>query len=146
MSEMTISEFFNDLGAKLNNDRWSWGAVREADGAVFLRVWRDEREKFQGDYLRDNAPKLHVHIFDLAGPRHKESKLGHNERKVHLDLINRRVKVYLVMCDGIILPNGKRQITGYDSETLYIGGRTTRRVDGWWIELGDEVPVRDVRI
>ena len=36
------AELFSYLGAPLNNVQWSWGAVRETDGSVFLVVWQDE--------------------------------------------------------------------------------------------------------
>jgi hypothetical protein len=36
------AELFGYLGAPLNNVQWSWGAVRETDGSVFLVVWQDE--------------------------------------------------------------------------------------------------------
>jgi NADPH:quinone reductase-like Zn-dependent oxidoreductase len=36
------AELFSYIGAPLNNVQWSWGAVRETDGSVFLVVWQDE--------------------------------------------------------------------------------------------------------
>lgn len=40
---MNITDFFeHSLGAKLKNSRWSWGAVNEKQGRLFLRVWSDQ--------------------------------------------------------------------------------------------------------
>ena len=39
---------FDYLGAPLHNVQWSWGAVRESDGAVFLVVWQDESLRRDG--------------------------------------------------------------------------------------------------
>ena len=39
---MNRKEFFELLGAPLNNYQWPWGAARQEDGTVFLCVWEDE--------------------------------------------------------------------------------------------------------
>jgi hypothetical protein len=39
---------FEKLGAPLKNTVWSWGGVR-ADGAIFLRVWEDEKRKIPNE-------------------------------------------------------------------------------------------------
>lgn len=68
---MTQSAFFAMLGAPLHNVRWSWGAVRPEDGAVFLRVWTDRMRP------RDDVQFVqvtHNHAF-LTNPR----KAAHQE-------------------------------------------------------------------
>ena len=40
---MSQTNLFAKLGAPLANPRWSWGAIRTTDGAVFSRVWQDSR-------------------------------------------------------------------------------------------------------
>ena len=40
---MSTSSFFASLGAPLVNSRWSWGARRSSDGAIFLRVFQEEK-------------------------------------------------------------------------------------------------------
>ena len=40
---MSLTQFFDQLGAPLANSRWSWGAQRARDGVVFMRVWQDEK-------------------------------------------------------------------------------------------------------
>jgi len=42
-----MKQFFEMLGAPLRNSRWSWGARRLNDGAIFLRQW--ESDVFTGD-------------------------------------------------------------------------------------------------
>jgi hypothetical protein len=58
---MTLSQLFEQLGAPLANVRWSWGAVRESDSAVFLRVWQDECRPIDG--------RMCVRIRSRATPR-----------------------------------------------------------------------------
>lgn len=45
---MNRGELFTYLGAPLHNPRWSWGSVRQRDGAVLLLVWQDESKKIDG--------------------------------------------------------------------------------------------------
>ena len=44
------SELLRRLGAPILNVVWSWGAVRPADGVVFLRVWQDRERKVDGKW------------------------------------------------------------------------------------------------
>jgi hypothetical protein len=45
---MSQKDFFAKLGAPLVNVRWSWGAIRERDTTVFLRVWDHEVQTREG--------------------------------------------------------------------------------------------------
>lgn len=42
---MTLSGFFEKLGAPLNNPRWSWVSIRDSDGVIFCVFGRMAPEK-----------------------------------------------------------------------------------------------------
>jgi hypothetical protein len=76
---MTISSLFQSLGAPLANTRWSWGAQRSSDGAVFLRVWQDLKfiQEGRAYYMVDAGAPSNVgsSCSTLAKPR---SNADHN--------------------------------------------------------------------
>lgn len=76
---MNLTELFAYLGARLANNRWSWGAVRQADGAVFLRVWQDEWQRVDG--------LCAVRITDNRNFADVPDNLGYAERLRHIDLL-----------------------------------------------------------
>src|SRR6185295_13588001 len=45
------SKAFAMRGVKLRNPRWSWGGVRESDGAVVLTIWNGDIQR-DGDTCR----------------------------------------------------------------------------------------------
>jgi hypothetical protein len=55
---MSISELFSEkLGAPLSDTRWSWGAINQATGQVFLRAVRnipqvDATEAYKGHPIK----------------------------------------------------------------------------------------------
>lgn len=79
---MKISEFFTVLGANLNNQRWSWGAVDPVINRVFLRVWEDDIDDL----------KHRVHVL-TTGEQQRHGSIGYGERQEHLDLIKEVTRV-----------------------------------------------------
>lgn len=134
---MTQTQFFEWLGAPLNNVRWSWGAVR-SDGTVFLRVWQDETLKHAGRrFMR--ATKHEVFIDDQAN-------LGYQERLRHIDLVRGGAETYLIMCEAnpALLP--EREIKDFDSDDLFLAGEVLDLDGNAWLELRSRVPARTVRL
>lgn len=78
MSERSITQFFSALKAPLRMMRQSWGAVRD-DGAVFLRVWQDRCETYDG--------VRYVQLTHLEKYGGDSSNFGYNERKTHVEMI-----------------------------------------------------------
>ena len=135
---MSQKALFERLGAPLANTRWSWGAVRMSDGAIFLRVWQDEtmnrgnREFVRvaaNEYFQKNAPK----------------NLGYRERLNHLALVRNGARSYMIICVAIDVDATPRAVKSFNSDELYVGGQLID-VDGdFWLEIVGRVPVQDVR-
>lgn len=85
---MNLETYFRILGAPLANTRWSWGAVRDGDGAVILRAWQD--------YMVKDSCGWRI----LVSKKHKGtgSKQGLAERKRHLELLDAGAPGYSIIC------------------------------------------------
>ena len=147
---MSISGFFNSLGAPLANNRWSWGAQRPSDGAVFLRVWQDLK------FVDDGQ------IFMLVASAGIEDsqRLGAQERARHVASIRRGAPCYLVMCVAKDVGASPRAILEFNDDELFVGAeiidtpsdfelplRTAKHVrnltqnGATWIRLGPRAPM-----
>jgi hypothetical protein len=133
---MNISSFFEKLGAPLRVNRQSWGAVREKDGAVFLRVWQDRK------MVKDKTPVMMV--------THREkyvndqNNFGFKERLEHVELIRNGAKCFIVMCkvkDREAMP---RTIETFNDKEIFVGGDILE-IDGeTWVKVHSRVPVEEV--
>jgi hypothetical protein len=128
-SEDTVSPsaFFEWLGAPLVNIRWSWGAVRSVDNAVFLRVWQDECKRVNGHFC---VKVGYVDRAELGDGNH-----GRNERREHLALIRHGAPSYLIMCraeDPTAVP---RTVKGFNASEIFVGGRVVETEDTLWLEV-----------
>lgn len=125
--KLTITKFFEDLGAPLTNQQWSWGAVRK-DGTVFFRVWDDE-QLLSGDDGREYAV--------LDSPGHWNSTHGATERAGQMDLVRAGAPCYLVLLKGDPdwKPPQKRKIISFNHHVLLVGGRIIKRGDLTLIEI-----------
>ena len=85
---MTITGFFERLGAPLHLPRQSWGSVRESDDTVFLRVWQEECRK-----IGDSRYAL---VYRSEGA----DCFGRTERLQHIRLIEKGAPCLLVMCEA----------------------------------------------
>jgi hypothetical protein len=111
---MSISGLFRSFGAPLANNRWSWGAQRDTDGAVFLRVWQDLK-------FIDSDGRIYMLIF---GPEAKEpgTNLGYEERRRHTQAIRDGAPCFLVMCTSNDVDAKERTIDGFDATDVFVGG------------------------
>lgn len=134
---MSQKELFKKLGAPLVNARWSWGAVRESDGAVLLRVWQDEIKKHNGrlfmritanDYFQNNDP----------------SNLGWQERLRHIDLIRNGIASYMIVCVAKDVSAIPREVQSFNKNEVFQGGQLIDADGDTWLELGERIRVRDV--
>lgn len=134
---MTLSDFFQRLDAPLRNVRWSWGAKRESDGAIFLRVWQDECRRLEGSMrVRVSVPK------EVS---RNEGKPGREERKEHIAEIRGGAPTYLIMCRAENPGAHPRTIAGFNSSEVFVGGEVIEDGDGCWVEIIDRRPADDVR-
>ena len=134
---MSLTAYFERLGAPLKNSRWSWGAVRSSDGAVFFRVWQDRKVRLGG--------KTYMMVTHHAAYVGNEGSPGYRERLEQLELARAGRPVYLVMClveDSEARP---RTIKSFNKDEVFVGGEIIERDGDLWIELADRVDSRSVR-
>ena len=130
---MSLTSFFERLGAPLANSRWSWGAQRPHDGAVFLRVWQDEKFVAEG--------VLHMLIDrDPVG----DARLGHQERRRHSELIRAGARCFLVMCTAVDVDASRRKIASFNEDEVFIGVQIVEKDGSIWIQVKGRSPVSEV--
>ena len=130
---MSLSEMFSDLGAPLNNVRWSWGGVRSEDGTVFLRVWQDGTKKIDG--------KRYIWVSYLTPP---SGNLGANERLEQIKLVEAGAPCFMVMCQAVDTKADQLQVQSFNTKEVFKGGQLILIEDSYWIEVGDRVRVKSV--
>lgn len=132
---MSISqvELFRRLDAPLHNIRWSWGSVRAADGAVFLRVWQDRMIKRDGRLFF-----MVTHHEKYLG---REEDLGYQERLSHVAKVRAGARCYMVMCLAEDVSAVPRKIKSFNRCELFVGGRVLELNGDTWVEMADRIPV-----
>lgn len=134
---MTRTELFAYLGAPLINSRWSWGAVRERDRAVFLLVWQDQNKKI--DARRFTC----VNAATFFGE--DTTNLGHAERLRHVELIRAGAPSFMIMCEALDKHASPRAIKGYNEREVFVGGELLQADGDWWLERVERRPIADIR-
>jgi|SRR5438132_7219749 len=140
---MTPTDFFDMLGAPLKNVQWSWGARRERDGTVFLRVWQDEIE------TSNSSQYVRLTNFQKAKKYREQNnrdRLGFRERLEHVELVKNGAKCQLVMCIAVDKEAIPRKIKDFIKDRLFPAGKIVQRNDDWWAELLPSVPVNQVKL
>jgi len=134
---MNQTEFFEWLGAPLVNSRWSWGAVRKADGAVILRVWEDRMRIHSG--LQFAQLTFNARFRD--SPVH-----GHRERLQQVARIRHGAPCLMVLCEAADTTARPRRIADFDGTQLFPGGELIETDGEWWIEVLPGIPIDDARV
>jgi len=129
---------FKYLGAPLVNSRWSWGAVRPGDGAVFLRVWQHEIRKSGARYL--------ARVTAIADYQSVASDLGFAERMRHVELIKGGARSFMIMCEAKDVHAEPRTIAKFNEREVFVGGNIEAADGEWWLEMASRQPVRSVRM
>lgn len=130
---MSISGLFSNLGAPLNNKLWSWGSVRESDGAIFLRVWQDRKKVENGRSLM-----MLTHRQKYAD---ESGNSGWKERLRHVDRVREGAKCYLVMCRANDVDETPRKIADWNRREVFLGGALRDMEGDVWIEIVERVPI-----
>jgi putative restriction endonuclease len=133
---MSKTSFFQRVGAPLRNARWSWGAQRASDGAVFLCVWQDLK------FIEDG--RIHMLIERPAAAGDYEANPGHAERKRHIASIRAGAPCFLVMCTVADASARPRKIQFFNEDELFVGGALVERNGDTWIQVAGRRPVADV--
>ena len=133
---MSQTEFFKYLGAPLANVRWSWGAVRAEDGAVFIRVWTHEAENVDGTRV-------------VRVTYHKEHRnnptLAYRERLKHVELIEQGAKCFLIYCTAVDTNVHPWRIRHFIDDRIWVGDGLVQRQDESWIGVGAMLKVDEAR-
>ena len=134
---MSPTDFFKYLGAPLANPRWSWGARRDSDGTLFLRVWQDETRKFDG--------KLYVQVTAHDWFKNDQGNLGYAERVRHVEALRQGAPAFAVMCVAKDTNASPRVIQTFDRNNLFVGGSLRHEGAEEWLELKGRKPVSELR-
>jgi len=135
---MSQAALFRRVGAPLANARWSWGAVREADGAVFLRVWQDRVRR-----LNDVQFVQLTHNVEFAND---PTNLGHQERNRQIEMIRQGSQCYLVMCQAADVNVLPRKVRDFNAQEVFPGGILKDFEGETWIELLPRISVRQAQV
>ena len=133
---MSLTAYFERLGAPLKNSRWSWGAVRDSDGAIFLRVWQDQK-------IRVNS-KTFMMVSHHAAYVGNEGSPGYRERLQHLELLRAGRPVYMIMCLVEDSDASPRIIKSFNKNDVFIGGQLIEHDGDTWLELADRIDSRSI--
>lgn len=129
-----MADFFESVGAPLKNARWSWGARRPKDGAIFLRAWKDETHT---DADGHQWVQIAWHS-GAAGP-------GWNERQEHIASIVSGARCLIVMCEALDESAVPRKIGTFDHRTVLVGGEIKLEQGTTLIRVVQHKSVWDVR-
>jgi hypothetical protein len=132
-----ITDYFRSLGAPLANQRWSWGAVRESDGVVFLRVWQDQILSIDGV----RTALVADHHWHAKNPQHP----GYQEGMRQLEAIRGGAPSYLIMCVAKNAAAELRDIDKYNRDHLFVGARLRTYEGQDRLEIVDKVDSHSMR-
>lgn len=132
---MRRAAYFEYLGAPLHNTRWSWGAVRTADGVVFLLVWKDQIRVQEGR----NFARL-VRRTD----RTASVLPGASEREGHLEQFRSGTPCYLILGEAVDPRAKPRKVLSFNPDVLYPAGKLVQHDGGWYAEMLDGRPVGEI--
>jgi hypothetical protein len=127
--------FFEMLGAPLTNARWSWGAVRPDDGAVFLKVWRDRMR------THDGAQFAQVTV--RARFRDDPGNFRHRAREQQVDQVRAGSPCYLMECVAADPTARPRRVQWFNAAQVFPGGQVVELDGECWIEMLPAVPVAE---
>ncbi|MBD3672004.1 MAG: HNH endonuclease [Planctomycetaceae bacterium] len=132
---MSISSFYeNQLGAKLANSRWSWGAVDKVTDRIFLRVWKSEIEH----------PPAGERVLLRKGDWETNSN-GYDERTKHIQKIRNGSQGYGVVCERKKSQSKDgSKIANFNQETLLKFGDIIDDGSDVFAEVIDRVSVKDL--
>ena len=133
---MSLTQHFKKIGAPLKNSRWSWGSVRESDGAVFLRVWQDQKIRRDG--------KSYMMITHHQAYAANESSPGCRERIRQVELAKTGHTVYMIACIVKDTDERPRKIERFIEDDVFLGGEIIEHHGDTWIEQAGRVDIRSL--
>ena len=114
-----ISKFFLELGFKLRNVQWSWGARRGE--SILLRTWQDEYFGRERKVVVLDAPDEYV----------ARDSFGLDERIVQLKALwLGEAAGYTVIMEAVDKDANPRKIKGYREDVVWVISHLELRADG----------------
>jgi hypothetical protein len=158
-----LTDLFSSLGAPLKNKRWSWGAIRPADGNVILRIWQDQIGLIQNK-IPTNAlypPKTMV-CYIGCHDRHTDggNRQGWIERQEHIGYLQDGHQGWGIMCLAVQSSSGdirdetleRRKIKSFDDMTIWKFGEVFVANDpydegeDYWVTMTERPPLASMRL
>ncbi len=134
---MSLSQHFEKLGAKLANNRWSWGSVRN-DGVIFLRVWQDEIQTIDG--------KTFVRVTNNAKYFGQEGNPGFRERLEHVELLRGGATGYLIVCTAKNPKSVPREIKSFDRRIVRLAGEMRSISGDYFVSFADALECSTIKV
>jgi len=133
---ITITNLFERVGAPLRNPRWSWGAVRESDGAVFLRVWQDRKKVLDG--------VMYMMVTHHGAFKDDPDNLGYRERNDQVEQIRTGRPCFLIMCLAKDVTKSPREIKSFNSDWVFVGSEVVDIEGDSYVKVCDKVRLKSV--
>ena len=117
-SILSLTEFFKiKLNAPMSNNRWSWGAIRDDQSAVYLSIWQDEIRR---DIPKDPSSDTWADLLwsEEVWTRVNGATVARNERLKHIDLIKSGVPGFALIKIARDVKAMPREMKEFNSEYL----------------------------
>ena len=109
--------------------------MREADGAVILRVWQDRQRKLDNRFF--------MRITHHANYADNDHHLGYKERNEHAERVRNGSSCFMIMCLAENTEAVPRKIKSCNTRFIFVGGEV-RELDGdTWVEIAAKIPVKE---
>lgn len=132
---MGINRFFQEtLGANLKNPRWSWGAIDPLSNRVFLRVWEDQIQPYNGG-----------DIVQIYWKKPIRKSFGHAERLEHIEAIKNGAQGIGIICQARDPhTNEAREIAGFQESPLIQLGDFTEDNRRIYAYITARIPINEL--
>ena len=142
-SILSLTDFYKiKLNAPMLNKRWSWGAIREDQSAVYLSVWQDEIKR---DIPKDPTSLTWTNVMwtEEKWAEFTDSTLARNERVKHIELIKSGVPGFALVKVAKDIKAKPRAMKEFNSEYLLSIKNNFRMTENGvlQVQLGDRVPL-----
>jgi hypothetical protein len=117
-SILSLTEFFKiKLNAPMLNNRWSWGAIRDDQSAVYLSIWQDEIRR---DIPRDPSSDTWADLLwsEEVWAQVNGATVARNERLKHIDLIKSGLPGFALIKIARDVKAMPREMKEFNSEYL----------------------------
>jgi hypothetical protein len=140
-SILSLTDFYKiKLNAPMLNKRWSWGAIREDQTAVFLSIWQDEIKR---DIPKDPSSFTWTDVMwtEEKWAEFTDSTLARNERSKHIELIKSGVPGFALVKVAKDVKAKPRAMKEFNSEYLIAIKNNFRMTESGvlQVQLGDKV-------